>query len=72
VHGHPLEVLSASEEVVDPDRSQSFEPVVRRHDAQLDLEAQEVLIERVDQLLVDGVGDNRVALLVDLGEMRGD
>ena len=57
---------AVGEQVVDADGVVALEVVGGRHDAELVLEAVEVVDQRVDEVEVDGVGDDRVALLGDL------
>ena len=71
VHGDPLVQVAVHEQVVDPPGVLAFEAVRRRLDAEVVLEAHEVVGECVDQLGLDRAIEDREALLGDLGHVRG-
>ena len=60
------------QQVVDADGAGALEEVVGGHDAELDFEAAKVVVEGVDEVGLDGVLDNRVALLGDEPDMGSD
>jgi hypothetical protein len=57
-----LEPRSVDQQVVDPDGVGALEVVPRRRDGELALEPEQVVVQRVDELGVDGVLDDRVAV----------
>ena len=69
VHRHPLPDLAEREQVVDAQRVLAFERVVGRLDLEERLEVGERLRERVDQLGLDRVLDDRVAVALDVGHV---
>ena len=66
----PLERLAVHEQVVDADGLAALEVVGRRHDAEVDLEAVQLVVELVEQVGLDGVLDDRVALLATRSRCR--
>ena len=72
VHRHPLEGRAVHQQVVDANGLRALEVVGRRHDPEVDLQAVELFDELVDQVGLDGVLDDRVALLCDRGDVVGD
>ena len=60
--GDPLVEVSVDEEVVDPRGVQALEEVVGGHDSERTFEAQQVLVQLVDQIGGDGVLDDRPAI----------
>ena len=57
------------QQVVDADGLRALEVVAGRHDAEVDLEAVQLVDELVDEVGLDGVLDDRVALLGDRGDV---
>ncbi len=50
----------------------ALEVVLGRHDPEVDLEAQKLLLDLVEEVGLDGVLDDRVAVLVDAGAVCGE
>ena len=72
VHRNPLPDAVEGEQVVDPQRLVALERVRRGLDLEELLEADQRVVELVDQAGLDGVLDDRVALLVDFLHVHVD
>ena len=72
VDRNPLEVGSVGQEVVDPDRPGALEVVVRRHDVEVTLQAGQFVDQCVDEVGLDGVLDDGVAVRRDAFDVGGE
>ena len=70
VHGDPLVQRAEREQVVDAQRAVPFERVRRRLHVEVLLEVAQIVVEGVDEIGLDRVFDDRVALLGDFLDVQ--
>src|SRR5450631_4022795 len=71
MHRNLLKGLAVDEQVVDPHGVEPLEEILGRCDSQFPLQFEEGFIDFIDEIRLDGVGQNGVPVLSDPLEMLG-